>query len=155
MPTDKLSLQSGFAWKCYGCGRCSQTGLHAETVRTDEGYVCEWLTQEDHVAHPGKYHHGLITTICFCHGAWAATAQCHEEEGRVLAEPLDYFFVNRKISYEILRPIPLKSVARILAKVSLTSGTDAEVDFEVRVEGELCAVARTALSRVNAEDMAF
>lgn len=155
MPTDKQSLQSGFAWHCYGCGRCSPTGLHAETVKTDEGYVCEWPTQADHVAHPGKYHHGVITTICFCHGAWAATAQCHEVEGRVLAEPLDYFFVNQSISYEILRPIPLNAVAIILAKVSLASNTQAKVDFEVRVDDAVCAVASTRLQRVDAGQMEF
>ncbi len=155
MSIEKLSLQSGFGWKCYGCGRCSATGLHAETFKTEEGYVCEWPTQEAHVAHPGKYHHGLITTICFCHGAWAATAQAHDREGRELVEPLDYFYVNKRISYEILQPIPLNSVARIVAKVSLASNVKAEVDFEVRVEGVVCAVAGTELLRVDAADMAF
>lgn len=155
MTNQKKPLQQKFSWHCYGCGKCNDKGLQAETTKTEEGYLCEWDTLEEHVAHPGKYHHGVIATICFCHGAWAATAESYETEGEEIGDPLKYFYVNRKISYEIIKPIPLNSTAVILATVSLSSTKSAKVDFEIRVKNELCARAKTELVRVNASDMEF
>lgn len=155
MTIQKTPLQQEFTWGCYGCGKCNEKGLQAETVKTDEGYLCEWHTNEVHVAHPGKYHHGLLTTICFCHGAWSATAESHEAEGKKITNPLEYFYVNRSISYEILKPIPLQKIISILANVSLDRNESAIVEFEIRLEKDLCARASTELVRVNAGDMEF
>lgn len=155
MPSQSKHLQQEFFWHCYGCGKCNEKGLQAETVKTDDGYLCEWFTLKDHVAHPGKYHHGLITTICFCHGAWAATAESYDLEGKEIFNPLEYFYVNHRIGYEILKPIKLNSTARILAKVSLALNNTAEVSFEISVENELCATAKTELKKVYANEMEF
>jgi len=148
-------LQSDFSWHCYGCGKCNESGLQAETIKTKEGYLCRWEAVEEHVAHPGKYHHGLITTICFCHGAWSATAENYERDGNVITDPLEYFYVNRKISYEVHKPIPLNSIALIYAKVRLGDDATAEVNFEVLVDEVVCATATTDLVKVYATVMEF
>ncbi len=155
MTIQQKPLQQEFSWHCYGCGKCNETGLQAETVKTEKGYLCKWYTNADHVAHPGKYHHGLITTICFCHGAWAATAESYEVVGKKITNPLDYFYVNRSINYEILKPISLKSTISILANVSLDSNNSATVEFDIRLGEELCARAKTNLVRVYASEMEF
>lgn len=149
------ALQRHVSWQCYGCGKCNEKGLLAETVKVADGYLCEWDTVEDHVAHPGKYHHGVITTICFCHGAWAATAERYAAENKALADPLEYFYVNQRIVYDILKPIKLSATASILAKVTLDAPESAQVDFEISVDGDLCATATTRLKKVYATEMAF
>ena len=148
-------LQSGFSWNCYGCGKCNERGLQAKTIKTEKGYLCNLETQEEYVAHPGKYHHGLITTICFCHGAWSATAESYEAEGKSIADPLEYFYVNKKISYEIQKPIPINATASIYARVHLGNDSTAEVDFEVLVDKVVCATAKTSLVKVYATEMVF
>lgn len=148
-------LQNGFAWHCYGCGQCNERGLKARTVKTRDGYLCQWHPGDEHVAHPGKTHHGLITTICFCHGAWAATAERYHLEGKTIEDPLEYFYVNRSINYEIDKPIAVNSSVSILADVSLGADDTARVGFEIRVDRDLCAVAETTLVRVHATTMAF
>lgn len=148
-------LQQDFSWHCYGCGKCNEKGLQAETIKTKDGYLCEWHTREEHTAHPGKYHHGLLTTICFCHGAWSATSESYDAEGKEISNPLDYFYVNKSITYEILKPIKLNSTASILANVTLGSNGSAKVDFQVKVENEVCAKAKSKLIRVYADEMEF
>ena len=149
-------LQRDFSWQCYGCGKCNEKGLQAETIKTNEGYLCEWNTDTDFVAHPGKYHHGLITTICFCHGAWAATSECYLAEGKKIVDPLEYFYVNKSINYEVLQPIPLQTTVDILAQVKLQSDyLIADVEFKIQRGNNFYATARTNLFRVHADQMKF
>jgi len=63
--------------------------------------------------------------------------------------------VNQRIVYDILKPIKLNATASILAKVTLDAPESVQVDFEISVDGDLCATATTRLKKVDATEMAF
>jgi hypothetical protein len=148
-------LQHLVDWSCYGCGVANESGLQAKTYRSADAYICEWFADPRYVAHPGKLHHGLVTTLCFCHGAWAATATAYRAEGRELDGSPEYFYVNQSLNYEILRPIPISTLVRLEATTELSGDRIAEVTISVFAGGERCAVAKTDLIRKYASEMEF
>jgi len=151
----KPAFQHLVDWQCYGCGTANESGLQAKTYRSADAHICEWFADPKYVAHPGKLHHGLVTTLCFCHGAWAATATAYRAEGREVDGPPEYFYVNQSLNYEILRPIPISTLVRLEATAELSADENAKVTISVFAEGKKCAVAKTKLIRKYASEMEF
>jgi hypothetical protein len=152
---DKKSLQDNVKWNCFGCGTENAFGLKIKSYADQKSYICEWEAEEKYEAHPGKYHHGILTTICFCHGAWAAIAEDYKNSNKVLADPLDSFYVNESITYNVKKSIPVGAKILIKAQVQLVSGNIAEVKFNIYANNELSAVASTKLNKKYSTEMAF
>jgi hypothetical protein len=91
---DQRALQDLVDWECYGCGRFNELGLQIKSFWSGDELICDWRPKPFHAGHPGKLHHGVTATICFCHGAWAATAMAHRNEGREIQNPVEFFYLN-------------------------------------------------------------
>ncbi|MBT3511378.1 MAG: hypothetical protein HN472_17770 [Nitrospina sp.] len=155
MDMNKKALQDNVKWNCYGCGTENSFGLKIKSYVDQKDYICEWEAEEKYEAHPGKYHHGVLTTICFCHGAWAAIAEDCKKSNRDLIDPLEAFYVNESITYNVINPILVGSRILIKARVTLVSGNVAEVTFNIFANSVHCAEAKTKLNKKYAAEMVF
>ena len=149
---NQQALQDLVDWECYGCGRLNASGLQIKSYWSDDELVCDWEPQAFHVGHPGKLHHGVTATLCFCHGAWAATSAAHRQEGREMQNPVEFFYINQSLWYESLNPISIESTVTFRARVTALEGGEAAVETGAYVGDLQCVKAQTRLVRVSAEE---
>ena len=152
---ERTLLQDLVDWQCYGCGRLNELGLQIKSYWSGDELVCNWLPKSFHAGHPGTLHHGVTATIMFCHGAWAATSRAHRNEGREIQNPIEYFFSNRSLRFDVLSPIPIESTVTLRAKVVRLEGDEADVATSAYAEETECARGETHLVRVSADEMEF
>jgi hypothetical protein len=152
---NQQALQDLVEWQCYGCGKNNELGLQIKSYWSGDDLVCNWQPKPFHAGHPGNLHHGVTATICFCHGAWAATAMSHRNERREIKHPIEYFYLNRSLQFEILKAIPIESTVTFRASVKKLDAQSAVVSTGAFVGDEKCAQAETRLVRVSAEEMEF
>jgi hypothetical protein len=149
---DQRALQELVDWECYGCGKLSESGLQIKSYWSGDELICDWRPKPFHAGHPGKLHHGIMATICFCHGAWAATSAAHRAEGREIHNPIDYCYLNQSLLFDIVSPIPIDSTVTFRARVATLNGEEATVSTGVFVAGMQCARAETSLVRASADE---
>ena len=149
------ALQDLVDWGCYGCGRLNEQGLQIKSYWSGDELVCNWQPSEFHIGHPDNLHHGVTATIMFCHGAWAATAMAYRKEGREFEKAVEYFYVNRRLQFDVLKPIPITSTVTFKAIVDQLTDENADVSSTASVGDVDCAIGKTHLERVSANDMEF
>ncbi|MDX1431609.1 MAG: hypothetical protein R3286_04090 [Gammaproteobacteria bacterium] len=152
---NQQALQDLVDWQCYGCGRNNEMGLRIKSYWFGDELVCDWHPKPFHAGHPGNLHQGVTATICFCHGAWAATAMAHRNEGREIQNPVQFFYINRSLHFDALRAIPIDSTVTFRASVLTLDRASATVSTGAFVGDEKYAQAETHLIRKTADEMEF
>ena len=84
--------------------------------------------------------------------ASAATAAAHRNEGREIHNPIEFFYLNQSLLFDILSSIPINSTVRFRARVATLHHEEATVSTGVYVAGVQCARAETSLVRVSPEE---
>jgi acyl-coenzyme A thioesterase PaaI-like protein len=135
-------------WKCYGCGRSNEHGLHIKSYWEGDEVVCNWSPKPYHVGHPGRLQGGLIATIVICHDVWAATATAHRNAIREMQEPLEFAYSTTSLKMDLLKPVPIESLLTFRAKVTEMQDDRAKVLCSILVDSEEHARAETEHKRL-------
>ncbi|MDH3715938.1 MAG: hypothetical protein OET44_19060, partial [Gammaproteobacteria bacterium] len=75
-------------------------------------------------------HHG---DNMFLPRASAATAAAHRNEGREIHNPIEFFYLNQSLLFDILSSIPINSTVRFRARVATLHHEEATVSTGVYV----------------------
>lgn len=135
--TGEKSVQETYAPHnaCFGCGPANEMGLRIRSFETRGGFEAEWTALPHHEAFPGMLNGGIIGTLLDCHSNWCAAVHLMEQAGAE-TPPCT---VTASFHVKLLRPTPSTGVIRLLARVSDSSSSRANVEATLAAGGEVCA----------------
>jgi acyl-coenzyme A thioesterase PaaI-like protein len=123
------SLQDTYApnSSCFGCGPKNGHGLRIKSFPRGDDVVADFVPEPHHASFAGFVSGGIISTLLDCHGNWTA-AYALMKAGKLDAPPGT---VTAELTVKFLRPTPVKSPLRVVAKPVSIDGN------MVRVEGRV------------------
>lgn len=142
---DRLNPEAGIR-HCYGCGADNEKGLKIKSFLTGDEGVSTWRAQEHHCSYPGYLNGGIACTLIDCHSAWTAFAlECRDQGVSMETSPDAKTGWTRAMHIEFLRPTPLNSEIKLIAKITARGKTSRTLACSIYADGEECVRAAVTI----------
>jgi len=133
---------------CWGCGPNHPRGLRIKSYWSDDGAVCSWRPESDHVGWPGILNGGILAAVVDCHCVCTAVADAYHREERALDSRPSIAFATGSLNITYLKPVPIDASVELTARISERTARKSRVECDVTARGELCARAEVVAIRL-------
>ena|SRR5438105_2984007 len=123
---------------CFGCGPANPHGLRLRSFVLGTEVIAQWQPVGKYQAFPGILNGGIIGTLLDCHSNW--TAAWYLQQQRQMSQPP--CTVTADYAIKLLRPTPIDSPLRLVARIVACSDDRATIDAELNSAGKPRATCR-------------
>jgi len=139
-PDPMQSVQDTYAPqnRCFGCGPANEKGLRIKSFVADEGLVCDWTPEPDHLAFENVLNGGICGALLDCHSNWTAGHYLMKKSG---ADSPPYT-VTADFHVTLKRPTPMDVPLHLAARVVEAKEDRATVEATIEANGKITATCR-------------
>ena len=152
----KISIQNTYGERfrhCWGCGPANESGLHLQSVPSEDGSKVTGTFIPDKAytgGVPDNLFGGMIAVAFDCHGTASAAFFFHRKKGLELTEEkVIGRFITARLEVDFKKPVPMGETVTVTAEPEEIGERKVIVLMEMEAKGEVRARARMVAVKVK------